>query len=74
MTVQRDHEHWFVDHDDPRWLICGCGQYAVRTRNITGDRIVRLIEPPRPMFIKRSSSTAVARRPQDVDVRERDLV
>ena len=50
MSVQVEHEHWFVDHEDPRWLICDCGQYAVRTRNIAGDRIVRLIEPPKPAF------------------------
>ena len=50
MRAQTEHEHWFVDHEDPRWLICDCGQYAVRTRNIAGDRIVRLIDPPRPVF------------------------
>jgi hypothetical protein len=50
MSVQVEHEHWFVDHEDPRWLICGCGQYAVRTRNIAGDRIVRLIDEPKPAF------------------------
>jgi hypothetical protein len=56
MSVQSDrstkveHEHWFVDHEDPRWLICDCGQYAVRARNIAGDRIVRLIDPPKPVF------------------------
>ena len=50
MSVQVEHEHWFVDHEDPRWLICDCGQYAVRARNIAGDRIVRLIDPPKPVF------------------------
>jgi len=50
MSVQVEHEHWFVDHEDPRWLMCDCGQYAVRTRNIAGDRIVRLIDPPKPAF------------------------
>jgi hypothetical protein len=50
MSVQVEHEHWFVDHEDPRWLICDCGQYAVRARNIAGDRIVRLIDPPKPAF------------------------
>jgi hypothetical protein len=50
MSVQVEHEHWFVDHEDPRWLICDCGQYAARTRNIAGDRIVRLIDPPKPAF------------------------
>jgi len=50
MSVQVEHEHWFIDHEDPRWLICDCGQYAVRARNIAGDRIVRLIDPPQPVF------------------------
>ena len=50
MGVQVEHEHWFVDHEDPRWLVCDCGQYAVRARNIAGDRIVRLIDPPKPVF------------------------
>jgi hypothetical protein len=51
MTVaQVEHEHWFFDHEDPRWLICDCGQYAVRTRNIAGERTFRLIDPPRPVF------------------------
>jgi len=50
MAVRVEHEHWFVDHEDPRWLICDCGQYAVRARNIAGDRIVRLIDPPKPVF------------------------
>ncbi len=50
MSVPVEHEHWFVDHEDPRWLICDCGQYAVRARNIAGDRIVRLIDPPKPAF------------------------
>jgi len=50
MTVQTEHEHWFFAHEDPRWLICDCGQYAVRTRNITGDRVIKLIDPPKPVF------------------------
>jgi hypothetical protein len=49
MSVQVDHEHWFFSHEDPRWLICDCGQYAVRTRNITGDRVIKLIDVPQPV-------------------------
>jgi hypothetical protein len=60
MSIQIEHEHWFVDHEDPRWLICDCGQYAVRARNIAGDRIVRLIDPPKPAFPVRAVSLATA--------------
>ena len=44
------HEHWFFNHEDPRYLICDCGQYAVRTRNNAGERTFRLIDPPRPVL------------------------
>ena len=44
------HEHWFFDHEDPRYLYCDCGQYAVRTRNNAGDRMFRLIDPPKPVL------------------------
>ena len=50
MSVQVEHEHWFFPHEDPRWLVCDCGQYAVRTRNITGERVIKLIDPPKPVF------------------------
>ena len=50
MSAQFEHEHWFFDHEDPRYLICDCGQYAVRTRNNAGERIFRLIDPPRPVL------------------------
>ena len=60
MSVQVEHEHWFVDHEDPRWLICDCGQYAVRARNIAGDRILRLIDPPKPAFPVASGAAVVA--------------
>ncbi len=60
MSVQVEHEHWFVDHEDPRWLICDCGQYAVRARNISGDRILRLIDPPRPAFPVERGGAVVA--------------
>jgi hypothetical protein len=62
MSVQVEHEHWFVDHEDPRWLICDCGQYAVRARNISGDRIVRLIDPPKPVFPVTADAHGTARR------------
>ena len=45
-----DHEHAFFAHEDPRWLICDCGQYAVRARNLQGMREIRLIDPPKPIF------------------------
>ena len=44
------HEHWFFDHEDPRYLFCDCGQYAVRTRNNAGERTFRLIDPPQPVL------------------------
>jgi hypothetical protein len=44
------HEHAFFAHEDPRWLICECGQYAVRTRTIHGQATFRLIDPPKPIF------------------------
>jgi len=44
------HEHWFFDHEDPRYLYCDCGQYAVRTRNNAGERTFRLIDTPRPVL------------------------
>jgi hypothetical protein len=44
------HEHWFFDHEDPRYLFCDCGQYAVRTRNNAGERTFRLIDTPRPVL------------------------
>jgi hypothetical protein len=46
----RDHEHTFYAHPDPRWLVCDCGQYAVRTRTSHGQPTVRLIDPPQPIF------------------------
>ncbi|MFC6236876.1 hypothetical protein [Longivirga aurantiaca] len=45
-----DHEHAFFAHEDPRYLICACGQYAVRTRDMIGQSSVRLIEPPQPVL------------------------
>ena len=45
------HEHMFYAHEDPRWLMCYCGQFAVRTRTSHGQAAVRLIDPPpQPSF------------------------
>jgi hypothetical protein len=45
-----DHEHAFFAHEDPRYLICACGQYAVRCRDMIGQASVRLIDPPTPVL------------------------
>ena len=58
-----EHEHWFIDHEDPRWLICSCGQYAVRARSITGARIVRLIDTPAPAVVRPLRPATVPRPP-----------
>ena len=50
MDVLVDHEHAFFAHEDPRYLICSCGQYAVRTRDMIGQSSVRLIDPPQPIL------------------------
>ncbi len=50
MDVLVDHEHSFFAHEDPRYLICACGQYAVRTRDMIGQSAVRLIDPPQPIL------------------------
>lgn len=50
MDVRIDHEHAFFAHEDPRYLICACGQYAVRTRDMIGQSSVRLIDPPQPVL------------------------
>jgi len=47
MSVEFEHEHWFSSHEDPRWLICDCGQFAARIRTIAGEPALRLIDPPR---------------------------
>jgi hypothetical protein len=44
------HEHSFYDHADPRYVVCDCGQYAVRHRTATGEFALRLIDPPRRSF------------------------
>jgi hypothetical protein len=46
MSYDTLHEHTFFAHEDPRWLICHCGQYAVRSRTRHGFAEIRLIEPP----------------------------
>ncbi len=50
MDARIDHEHAFFAHEDPRYLICACGQYAVRTRDLIGQSSVRLIDPPQPVL------------------------
>ena len=74
MSAQFEHEHWFFDHEDPRYLICDCGQYAVRTRNNAGERIFRLIAPPRPVLqvtvTDLSDCPARAQASAGLDVRE----
>lgn len=50
MDVLADHEHSFFAHEDPRYLICACGQYAVRTRDMIGQSAVRLIDLPQPIL------------------------
>jgi hypothetical protein len=76
VNVPAEHEHWFFAHEDPRWLICDCGQYAVRTRNITGDRVIRLIDPPKPVF-PRARVTDLSECPQkgasQVDLDEQEM-
>jgi len=47
MSVEIEHEHWFSSHEDPRWLVCDCGQYAARIRTIAGEPALRLIDSPR---------------------------
>jgi hypothetical protein len=62
-----DHEHAFFAHDDPRYLICACGQYAVRTRDMIGQSSVRLIDPPQPVL------RVPLRTVPDADVRTADV-
>jgi hypothetical protein len=69
-----EHEHAFFRHEDPRYLICRCGQYAVHTRTDHGQSNLRLIDPPTPVLLRpRTASSAdltegvaVARDPQVV--------
>jgi hypothetical protein len=44
------HEHVFHEHDDPRYLVCDCGQHAVLRRAPQGGTSVRLVDPPRRSF------------------------
>ena len=67
MSAQLEHEHWFFDHEDPRYLICDCGQYAVRTRNNAGERIFRLIDPPRPVLLATVTADLTSCPERDVD-------
>ncbi len=56
MAYEFLHEHTFFAHEDPRWLICYCGQYAVRTRTTTGFAEIRLIDPPVPVLKVKTSA------------------
>jgi hypothetical protein len=42
-----EHEHAFFAHQDPRWIVCDCGQLAERTRTPHGQYAVRPICDPR---------------------------
>ena len=54
-----EHEHAFFRHEDPRYLICRCGQYAVHTRTDHGQSHLRLIDPPTPVLLRpRQTRTA----------------
>jgi len=57
--VDASHEHVFYPHADPRWLVCDCGQYAVRARTRTGESCVRPIEPPRPALAPMTAALAI---------------
>jgi hypothetical protein len=46
-----DHEHAFFYDEDPRFLICRCGQYARRTRTAHGQPMIVLIDPPAPILL-----------------------
>lgn len=59
------HEHSFYPHDDPRWLVCDCGQFAVRARTIAGEASVRLIDPPRPVLAVSPSALGTPREQLD---------
>jgi hypothetical protein len=55
------HEHTFYDHADPRYLVCDCGQYAVRKRTVHGQFSVVLVDPPRRSFGDAADVTGVHR-------------
>jgi hypothetical protein len=55
-----DHEHAFFYDEDPRYLICRCGQYARRSRTTHGQPMIVLIDPPTPILLV----------PQKVELRE----
>lgn len=77
MTFDLEHEHAFFVHEDPRWLICRCGQYARRARTLHGQPEIRLIDPPTPVFLPRPALDLVEcpgaiAEPQDADVSQVD--
>ena len=55
MDAPADHEHFFATHQDPRWVICDCGQFAVWTRNTFGEPSLCLIDAPKPCFSTRKT-------------------
>jgi hypothetical protein len=55
------HEHTLYDHADPRYLVCDCGQYAVRKRTVHGQFSVVLVDPPRRSFGDAADATWVPR-------------
>ncbi len=68
MSLHEAHEHVFYAHDDPRWLICDCGQYGVRSRTTHGQFTIRLIDPPRPIFGVPCQADVTTTRVTTVDV------
>jgi hypothetical protein len=48
--MNEHHEHVFYPHEDPRWLVCDCGQHAARTKTRHGQASFRLVDPPGRAF------------------------
>jgi hypothetical protein len=72
-----DHEHAFFYDEDPRFLICRCGQYARRSRTDHGQPIIVLIDPPTPIFeVPQQAEVTIREHLEQVEVRapERDAV
>ncbi|CAB4846202.1 unannotated protein [freshwater metagenome] len=71
--LEFEHEHGFFAHEDPRWLVCVCGQYAVRSRTPHGQFMVRLIDRPLPAFARtnRAALTASDAAQERIDLTQR---
>ena len=54
-----DHEHAFFYDEDPRFLLCRCGQYARRSRTDHGQPMIMLIDPPTPILVVPGASAVV---------------